>query len=305
MLKKQTSLRNKYGSILDVLLRFLATFLGYEPMVNAKDDLTGKVQQIDTADAAQRKLLKSFTKDKKIKKQKQAVKAKAVAKKVSAFAFDKGDTTLVGLMKISFSRLLYSNSKAAQTYAKTIYDAAFAMAPADKLKYEITDAELLDLKNARDLYSAAISAPRDQLVIRKVATDSLPGLFRDAEAIVDERLSNLIANYQFSDPEFYEQYQNSLIEINFNRYTAIEGEIIDTDSGEDLSDVKVVFTSSDKTFQEMSDRHGGYLKQQIDPDLNWDVTYELDGYDIVSKKVKDLVRGKHKILNVELKKKTV
>jgi hypothetical protein len=267
MLKKQTSMRNKYGSILDVLFRFLATYLGYEPMVNAKNDLTGKVQLIDEADAAQRKLIKSFTRDKKIKKQKQAVKAKAMAKKVSAFAFDTGDTTLLGRMRISFSKLLYSNSKAAQTYAKTIYDAAFAMAAEDKLKYKITDEELLDLKMARDLYTEAMSAPRNQ-VIRKAATDALPGLFRDAEAIVDERISNLMANYQFSDPEFYEQYQNALIEINFNRYTAIEGEIIDSDSGEDLSNVKIIFTATNKAFQEMSDRHGGYLKKQIDPDLN-------------------------------------
>jgi hypothetical protein len=305
MKKKQTSLRNKYGSILDVFLRFVEIFLGYEPMVSAKDDLTQKTPQIDAADAIQRKLIKGFAKDKKAKKQKQAVKGKALAKKVSAFAFDSGDTTLLGRMRISFSKLLYSNSKAAETYAKTIYDAAFAMSAEDKEKYEITDAELLEFKTMRDLYSAAISAPRDQRVIRKAATDSLPGIFKDAEDIVNERLSNLMANYQFSNPDFYEQYQNALIEINFNRYTVIEGEIIDSDSGEDLSNVKITFTSPEKTFEEMSNHHGNYRRQQLNPELDWDVTYELNNYEKVTKKVKDLVRGKNKVLNIELKKASV
>src|SRR6185436_2222258 len=231
MKKSQTSLRNKYDSIIDVLVRFLAIYLGYLPMVSAKDDLIGKTLLIDGADAIQRKLLKSFTIDKKNKKKKQGLLAKGIARKVSAYAADSGNTTLLGQMKISLSRLLNSNSKAALTYAKTIYDAAVAMPAADKTEYEITDADLTALNSAMQLYEAAISAPRDQVVIRKAATDSLPCLFDEAETIVNDRLSNLMANYQFSHPDFYEQYQNALIEITFNRYTAIEGEIIDADSG--------------------------------------------------------------------------
>jgi len=305
MKKSQTSLRNKYDSIIDVLVRFLAIYLGYLPMVSAKDDLIGKTLLIDGADAIQRKLLKSFTIDKKNKKKKQGLLAKGIARKVSAYAADSGNTTLLGQMKISLSRLLNSNSKAALTYAKTIYDAAVAMPAADKTEYEITDADLTALNSAMQLYEAAISAPRDQVVIRKAATDSLPGLFDEAETIVNDRLSNLMANYQFSHPDFYEQYQNALIEITFNRYTAIEGEIIDADSGADLSNVKVTFSSGDNTFEEVSNNHGNYVRRQLNPNLDWDVTYELDEYEKVTAKVNDLERGKHTIINVELKKKTV
>ncbi|MEO5572607.1 MAG: hypothetical protein ABIT08_00085 [Bacteroidia bacterium] len=305
MKKRETSLRNKYASIIEVLLRFVSVFLGYEPMVEAKNDLVSKAGEIDDADAIQRKLIKSYTLDKKNKKQKQAVKAKAVARKVSAFAFDSGLTNLFDSMQISLSKLLYSGSKAAETYARTIYDAAFAMTDADKLKYEISAAELLDLKTARDLYTAVISAPRDQRVIRKAATESLPGLFKDAEEIVDDRLTNLIVNYQVSDPEFYAQFNNALIPINFNRYTAIGGEIIDAESGEDLSKVKITITSSEKTYEEMSNHHGNYIKLQLDPNIDYDMKFELPGYEVLNEKVKDLKLGKHKVVNVELRKKTV
>jgi hypothetical protein len=81
MTKSQTSLRNKYDSILDVLLRFIAIYLLYLPMVSAKDDLIAKAGLIDEADAIQRRLLKSFRIDKRNKKKKQGVLAKALARK--------------------------------------------------------------------------------------------------------------------------------------------------------------------------------------------------------------------------------
>jgi hypothetical protein len=301
-MKRENSLRNMYTAVINEIIYYVAVWTGYLPFETCKSDFDAKLQKIDETEELRNTLLKGFAKTKKAKKKQMSLLANAVCRKVRAYAIDTGNTGLFGQMQISMSKLLYSNSQLSKDFAEQIYAAADGLTAGEKTAYALDGTVLTDFRVALDAYITYITMPRDKIVARMQAVDLLKELYPQASAILKDRLDNLMSNYQESNPEFYARYFNARIIQDNIRHATIEGTVVDEETGADLKNVKVTFSSGTESFQEMTDVQGAFERQELNPELEWDVKFELPGYEEQQISEVELNRGEHEKFNVKLKK---
>ena len=119
-------------------------------------------------------------------------------------------------------------------------------------------------------------------------------------------MDNLMSN--FEGTEFFDRYFNARIKVDLIRHTVIEGNVT-TPEGADLKKVKVIMTGKDKeteevvtVFEEKTDKDGNFIKRELNPELEWDVTFELKDFEKVSYEDITLKPGEHQKLEVVMTK---
>ncbi len=301
MKKRQSSIRNMYQVVINILDLFSATWAGFAAFVLAVANFKAKVDDIDETAGQQQASLDGYTTNKRHKKRDMANKSLLTRGKVSAFAFVTGDTILQGKMKISLWKLYYKKDTTAIANAELIYSSASAMTQAQRTEYDISDQEMLGLRAAIDAF-INLPSPQQMKAIRKQLTAELKAQFKEASAQLTESLDGLMHEYQGSD--FFEQYQNARRIVDSVRHTTIEGEVLDFTTGADLKNVKVILTSTDGTesFEEMTDVQGKFKRGELNPELDWTAKFEIPGYETVETPAIDLKRGEHERLNIKMKK---
>lgn len=301
MKKQFTSFRNMYAAVIAVLTYFTDAWSAFLPFATSVTAFKNKVTAIDENEELQKMLIKGFTQLKKNRKKEQATKANAICRKVQAFAAD-NNPSLFGQMKITIAMLLNSNAILAKSLAEQIYEAASnAMTDAQRTAYDITDLDLTALRAAIDGFAEVMTLPRDRIVIRKYATELFPILFADANKVLKEKLDNLITNFE-SNTEFINEYRNARIVLPIVRHTTIAGLVTDKDSGADLKNVKVTISSADKQFEDITNVQGAFTQGELNPELNWNVKFELPDYETEELADIDIKRGQHLNLKIQLKK---
>jgi carboxypeptidase family protein len=299
--KKLSSNRNMYQVILNLLIVFDALWSVIPSVASIVTSFRNKTGEIDDTAEAQQSSLKTYKVNKKKKKREMADKALTMRGKLSSFAATAGNTILLGKMKIAFSKLFYSKDTTATGFAEIIYDAAFALTPAQKTAAGISDDEVTGLRDSIDGYKA-LPSPIEMRAIRKALTAKLPVLFKEGNLILTDSLDGLMYQFKLSNPDFYNQYFNGRATFESHRHTTIEGAVVDEETGEDLSDVSVLITSSADTLEEMTDVQGLY-KRQISPDIDYKIKFILPDYQEQEFEKINLDKGEHQRLNVKLKKK--
>lgn len=308
MTRRTNNLKNMYSAVKAVILTYIAIWTGYVPFETANAAFNASTDEIEDTEEIQKMLIKGYTIEKRVKKKKMATAALMVCKKVRAYASSIKNNALMGEMKISMSKLLYSASNLSLTYANNILTAATAMTAADRTLFDITAADMNTLSDSIKEFEAVISMPRDRIVVRKTATKKLPELFAETTGILTNQLDNLMSNYESSHPDFYSDYFNARVIVDMQRHTVLKGNVTNED-GEDLKKVKVTIKGKNKitnaelvVFEEMTNADGNFVKSTLNPELDYDVIFELPHYEKVVLTDLDIKKGEHELLAITLKK---
>ena len=303
------SLRLMIEGLLNFLNSNSDVYSTYDPMKDAVTELTGEAQAIDDAETAQQINIKGYTTVKKSKRKVMALKGDAMRRKVQGEASDKKDPVRYEEMDIPFSKMMYGGSKTAQLLTQSIYDAANALSPADKTKYQISDGDLAAFLLSITEYAAVLVAPRSAISNRRSITESIPSLVHQGMETIETKLDRFVANYV--DTDFYSQYFTHRVIVDpAYKITTVEG-LVKNPSNSGLFGVKVKGTGKDKdtgeptgnTFEEITDVSGKFKKPEISPEI-WDLEFELDEYTKVKIENLDIQAGEHQKVSVVLQPNT-
>lgn len=291
-----------------IVAKFAAIWTGLLSFETSNTAFNVIVDEIRNDVELQKQILLGYARTKKEKKGKMARAAGIVCRKVRAYSSGVKDTTLNGNMRYNYSMIYYGTSQNAINYSTIIMNAALAVPAADKTTYGITDGELTALKDLINDFTKFVATPRAEIVNRKFTTSEVNKKFKQANALLRDDLDNVMANFMESNPDFYAQYFDARRIVDLQRHTVLEGNVTD-ENGTDLKKVKIKIVGRDKTtnaevvtFEEVTDKNGNYAKSEINPELDYDMTFELDHYQKVEKKNVDITRGEHELVDVVMVK---
>lgn len=308
MLKNDNNSFRMYLAVQTILAKFAAIWAGLVSMGTTNTEFDALVAKIKADLDIQKAGITGFTKEKKKKKFDMATAGYALCRKVRSYAYAVDNRELVGKLQISFSLMYWKSSSKGVAYANNILAASLAMTPADRTKYGISDAENTALKDLITAFENYTSSPRSEIIGRVVATKNIRSNCKLVNKLLQERMDNDMANFQESNPDFFAEYKESRKVVDLHRQTVIEGNVTDI-NGADLRRVKVKIVGRDKTtneekvvFEEITNKDGNFAKRVINPELEYDLTFELDEYEKQTFSNVDINAGEHELFDVKLVK---
>ena len=182
-------------------------------LVAAKSALVAKTLGIRNANQTQQKTTKGKTKDKEARKFTLADTAYSTAAAVQAYAAVTDNNDLFELVNFSRWKLRKTDDEEIQQVCQLIHNQA-ASVIASLADYGIDAADLLELQDLIDEWSAKSQVPRVAISERKAATASIPTLFKQADSILTKQMDKLMENFLTSDPDFYATYHNARRIVN-------------------------------------------------------------------------------------------
>jgi len=294
MIKKYSYLKSMMLAVKNVILFYAADWAGLPSFVSVNTLFNDKYDEISETLGVQQTDITGYTIEKSNTRKATGKVAVAISKKIKAYATDKKDAGLKKKMSLRLSQFVHGKANDALLKANLVAGAVKDMTAADKTAYGITAAQTSELSEAITNLEVALVLPRDKAVVRKTASDKLPKLFSEGEAILRDQLDGLMYNFEGSD--FFDDYFNARIVVNQIRHTVIRGNVVDP-AGKDLRRVKVQFIGKDKLgaevlkFEEITDKDGNFAKSQLNPELSYDLEFVLPDFEPVKIENVDLKLG--------------
>jgi hypothetical protein len=179
----------------------------------AFDDFKAKIAEIIAAEQQKSAVLTGIAADKAQSKQSLCRQTANIAGAIFAFASTTSNNELKQQMNVSFSKLLKMKDIQLTARCRNIHDAGAANIDA-LADYGIKPALLSALQNAIDEYSATAPKPRTARSRGKAITGSLRELFKQADAILTERMDSFIGLIRENRPDFAATYEAARIIID-------------------------------------------------------------------------------------------
>lgn len=129
------------------------------------------------------------------------------------YAADTGNADLLGVVRIPKSTLEKAKDDELVDYANLIYGKANPLSH-ELLGFNLSEADIQNVKTKKDIYSIAIPAKRVSDVDRSLATDNLKLEFSNTSKYLRETFDNLMLQYRTSHPDFYSGYLKAREIIN-------------------------------------------------------------------------------------------
>lgn len=136
-----------------------------------------------------------------------------IAAATKACATASGNTFLAGSVDFTRSQVTQGRDATVSARCQGILDTASGVA--DSLKdYGITAAKLAKLQQRIAAFNAVQTKPRQVTSSGSAATRELPELFRQASAVLENRLDGLMVQFKESQPSFYNEYQSARVIVD-------------------------------------------------------------------------------------------
>lgn len=222
-----------YRAVLKVLEDHEASWNGVPAFHTAVQQYRDKMDVLDLLAAHQNEALLGVTDQKDLKKQEIADKGFIIASALKAFAVSENNIKLLDQVKISHSSLQNATIIVTLQLIDRILSKATSFS-AQLVDYGIDQAQIDELASLRVNIKTEFGEPRLAIIARKTTTSDIKILVKDIDAILENRLSSLMATFRLSHPKFYKLYQNAKNVINFRtgKLRSAEGEIpIEPDEG--------------------------------------------------------------------------
>jgi hypothetical protein len=215
---------------------------------SAFNDFKAKIAAIVAAEQQKSAVLTGIAADKAQSKQELCRQASNVAGVIFAFASTTSNNELKQQMNVSLSKLLKMKDNQLVARCRNIHDAGAANIDA-LADYGIKPARLSALQNAIDEYSATAPKPRTARSHGKAITGSQRELFKQADAILTERMDSFIGLIREADPDFAATYEAARIVIDPSTTTTqLKGVITGKTDGTPIKGAAVTIV---ETAQEM------------------------------------------------------
>jgi len=211
-------------------------------LVNAKSALVNKTLEIRAMNTVQQKSTKGKTQDKAARKLLLADTSYGVAAAVQAYASETENNDLYNLVNFTRSALRETEDEELPQVCQLIHDEA------NNVVGNLGDygVDATDLSNLQDLITAwgtQSQAPRMAISERKAATETLPSLFKAADAILKKRMDKLMEKFRANERKFYDTYHVARIIVDLGRgpkkVARLGGVVVDNATGKPIKGATV------------------------------------------------------------------
>ncbi len=218
-------------------------------------------------------------------KQKLAVIAFDVAKKIKAYARFTNNNVLYDEVDFSESDLKYANDEELREYAKGIYNRAQDNL-AELEPYGITADTQTDFLNVLTEYTTAVSKIKMSRVLGKQQTMLLAKIFKDTDAALDD-IDAIVEIIKLKEPKFYNGYKLARkIIFQGTGSLALKGLVLDAETKEPIKNATITLklkSNGDATLNgndvihKKSALKGGFRIKSL-PGGIYDVSISKNGY---------------------------
>jgi hypothetical protein len=141
------------------------------------------------------------------------LKISAVSGVLQAFAYDKGDTDLAGKVKATKSDIERMREQDINGFVRAII--SIAQENIQELAgFGINESNLTETLTSLEEFNALIGKPRSILNKKYATLDTIEKLFDEGNALLNNKLDNIMLIFRESDPEFYNGYERARVIVN-------------------------------------------------------------------------------------------
>jgi len=213
MTDKQENKRSMYIAVQKVCNKFNSVWSGLPAFVTAFGDFETTIADIDIQRQIQEGKITGIAENKSKEEEEMRQATIEIAAAVFAYASKIGDNELKEKVNYTPSDLIRSRDTILKDICQTIHDEANAVI-AELADYGKTPADLKKQQNEIDDFADILAKPRTAIGTRATATSKLVELFQQGDALLKDQLDKLLVNFQTSNPEFYNQYNNARIIVD-------------------------------------------------------------------------------------------
>ncbi|HEX8736288.1 MAG TPA: carboxypeptidase-like regulatory domain-containing protein [Pyrinomonadaceae bacterium] len=213
----------------------------------AFNDFKAKIAEIVAAAQQKSADLTGITADKNQRKQALCQQTAKIAGALYAFAATTSNNELKQQVNVSLSKLQKLSDNQLIARCQNIHDAG--VANIDALgDYGIKPGLLSALQTAIDEYAAAAPKPRTARSQRKALTGSLSDLFKEADAILIDRMDSFINLIRETNPDFADIYENARQIVDPNTTTTqLKGVVTNKTDGTPIKGASVTIIEIPQT----------------------------------------------------------
>lgn len=206
MKNAQENKLSMYEAVSEVLDKNNTLVSSLQGLVIAKSAMVNKTLEIRQLNMIQLLTTKGKTQSKRMRKQLLADTSYGLAAAVQAYAAATEDTDLYALVNFTRTALRTQEDEELEQVCQVIHDKANGVL-ANLGDYGVDAVDLLNLQGLITAWSTQSQAPRLAISERKMATQTLPTLFKEADDILKKRMDKLMEKFRVSNRDFYDTYR--------------------------------------------------------------------------------------------------
>jgi hypothetical protein len=270
--------------------------------MTAFTELKAKIVAITTTLQQESLNITGITKDKNKWKVTLCESAADMAGVIYAYAVAISNDTLKQEVNYSLSALTKTREESLAARCQNIHDAAVANQTA-LLNYGITTAMITDLEAAIANFSAQTPKPRTAISQRKTLVSNLVQLFKEADAILQDRMDKIVVTFKAAHPDFVKTYESARKIVDPpHTTTQLKGTVTDKTTATPIKDAKVTIIATPETVANNSttatadpitvqtDASGEYLFKPL-PFGEYTMTVTASGYTQFDSNIIDVKLG--------------
>ena len=208
MKNAQENKLSMYEAVSEVLDKNNTLVSSLQGLVIAKSAMVNKTLEIRQLNMIQLLTTKGKTLSKRMRKQLLADTSYGLAAAVQAYAAATEDTDLYALVNFTRTALRTQEDEELEQVCQVIHDKANGVL-ANLGDYGVDAVDLLNLQGLITAWSTQSQAPRLAISERKMATQTLPTLFKEADDILKKRVDKLMEKFRVSNRDFYDTYHTA------------------------------------------------------------------------------------------------
>jgi hypothetical protein len=297
MLKTQESKLNMVNGTISYCDAMTAATAPIPAFATTLTALKAKRAAITTTAQLELQIITGIATSKKELKKSLCTSASTVAAAGFAYATSINDAELAAKFKWSYTDLFKKLDEELGPVVQNIHDDADAiillLAPNG-----VTPAILTSLQNAKNAYTAKVSAPRNAIAQRKAYKTQLKQLFKETDALLKTQLDKLALQLKATEPDFYITYKNNRIIIDAGTLHSQAAGLI-TDSLTSAALYGVIVTVIGQTFTTTSVLDGSYNLLIPTPGI-YTIVFTKAGYQTLQVVNVEVVLEQTTTLNVQL-----
>ncbi len=290
-----------YYSVISISTAKKVLWDGNVPFALSFDLFTQKVQLIQSFSKMQTAEIIGTTSAKNEKKKELISLILFFEQRLKSFASANNNIGLYDSLGFNSTRLKYMHDSNLPVVAGTLIQLADEYY--DPLtSYGITGEWLTNFKNIAENFSSELLKPRNAIMQKKLATEALSALFKEADTILRDRLDNDIIVFKADNPDFFNQYfMARIIADKGHRRITVKGSAIIEGSSEPVKNASFLFTKTGENMviieKKTSDK-GHFLVRSL-PDGDYLVKVSKVGFKEQTVKI-TIANGEMVNLNVKM-----
>ncbi|MEO5569668.1 MAG: hypothetical protein ABIT08_11665 [Bacteroidia bacterium] len=286
MTARQNSKNSMYRSVWQILLSNSLTYAAVLALVAAVVLLEALLLELDKAIDRQRLIRTGYAEDKRNKLIAMVRLAMKIKGGVQAYAEDNSLAVLYDSVDFEESILISGRAAYARSGCQIIYAEANAVLAQMGAGYGIVAQDLVDLLAAIIAFSGVISMPKAKRAELKTASGEIVKKMEKIDRLLQRKIDKQMLIYKNNPAtaQFWSDYENSRkIYDPATSHTEIKALILNEETNQPMSNVKMIASSEHNSFFEISNDQG-IADRQISPELT-NLVFEIPGFQTVTTSV--------------------